>query len=200
MLNSQLLVPEWSKIAKEAFQHLLKLGIIRPSLSSWTSLLHKVPKKTAAILHGATIFWKQDVICAYHQIPVDPSDVPKTVLITPFGLFKFVWMPFGLWNVAQTFQHFMDQVLYRLTFAYNYIDDLLTISEEYEECKIHLHIVFKCLQDHRILIKSSKWELGVPQLQVLGHQIDSQRIKLRANASVQCRTRYRQSKSFPNPQ
>ena len=38
-------------------------------------------------------------------------------------------------------------------------------------------MVFKRLQDHGILISLSKWELGIPQLNFLGHQIDSQGIR-----------------------
>ena len=63
-----------------------------------------------------------------------------------------------------------------LTFTYNHIDDLLIASEESEEHNIHLRIVFEYLQDHGILIKTSKYELGIPQLQFLGHQVNSQGI------------------------
>ena len=98
------------------------------------------------------IFSKLDWVRAYCQIPVEASNVPKMAVILPFRLFEFIQMPFGLRNTAQTFQCLMDQVLCGLTFAYNYIDDLLITSKDSKEHKNHLCMVFKRLQDHGILV------------------------------------------------
>ena len=91
----------------------------------------------------ATVLSKLDLKKGYHQIPVQPAHVKKTAIINPFGLFKFVRLPFGLKNAGMTFQRFMDRVLAGLPFVLVYLDDILVESPDRKTHLEHLRAVLQ---------------------------------------------------------
>ena len=102
---------------------------------------------------------------------MSPEDVPKTAVITPFGLFEFLRMPFGLKNSAQAFQRLMDSVFRDLPFVFVYSDDILIASPDSASHRQHLTTVFQRLQSAGLAINADKCVLGAPEVTFLGHRV-----------------------------
>ena len=79
-------------------------------------------------LKGCTVFSTLDLKNGYLQVPLEKSAVPKTAIITPFSLFEFLRMPFGLKNAEMIFRQYMDRIFSSLDFVFIYIDDILVAT------------------------------------------------------------------------
>jgi hypothetical protein len=119
-------------------------------------------------LHRCKYFSCTDLVKGYHKIPMARQDIAKTTLITPFGLFKDLFMPFGPCNAAQTFQRFMDRLFKHLPFEFTYLDDHIIASRTLEEHHDHLRLFFTILQENGLRINPAckvcvySFSCGVP--------------------------------------
>ncbi len=77
----------------------------------------------AARLDSCRVFSKLDLQKVYLQVPV-AAEVAKTAIITPFGLFEFLRMPFRIRKKGKTFQLLMKALLGDLPFAFVYLNDI----------------------------------------------------------------------------
>ena len=103
----------------------------------------------------------------YWQVPVEESARPKTAFSTPFGLYQFRRMSFGLQGAPSTFQRMMDHILVGMQdFTSAYLDDLIIHSESWEEHVTHLRRVLAGLT-----VKLKKCQLAMSHCSYLGHVV-----------------------------
>jgi len=73
--------------------------------------LHHI-EESLDVLSGARWFTTMDLASGYNQVPMAEKDKYKTTFCTPFGLFEWNLMPFGLSNAPGTFQRVIECLLY----------------------------------------------------------------------------------------
>lgn len=164
-------IPERFQVTlQEEVDLMLHLGIIEPSNSEWCHPIVLLPKKDGSVrfcidfqylnsvspLDSYPTSRISDLIDhlgqskyltttylskGYWQIPLTQFSRPLTAFRTPWGLFHFKVLPFGLHGAVATFQRLIDQVLQALPFAAAYLDDIVIYSNTWEGHVQHLREV-----------------------------------------------------------
>ena len=162
-------------IVKKELEEMEKYGIIEKSSSDWSSPIVLVKKKDGTLrfcidfhrlnsvsktdaypmprvddlldqLGQARFVSMLDLTKRYWQVPVEKTAQAKTAFRTPFGLYQFRRMPYGLQGAPSTFQRMMDSLLVGMQdFAAAYLDDLVIFSRSWPEHLLHLRQVLQKL-------------------------------------------------------
>lgn len=121
-----------------------------------------------------------DLASGYWQVEVAPEDQEKTAFTTPFGLYHFERIPFGLCNAPATFQRQMQRCLGAQVYDHLliYLDDVIVYSPNFTAHLQHLEKVFTCLQEHGLKLQPQKCHLFQREVTYLGHIVSSQGVAM----------------------
>lgn len=199
------LPPSQYDLVKKHIKQLLDSQIVRESSSPYSSPIVVVTKKDGSIrlcvdyrqlnaktrkdayplprieesldaLSGARWFSTLDLASGYNQVPVAEKDKFKTAFCTPFGLFEFNRMPFGLCNSPGTFQRLMERMFgdQRYHSVLLYLDDVIVFSSSVSQHLERLEEVFSRLQQQGLKVKLSKCNFFQKQVKYLGHVVSAE--------------------------
>lgn len=139
------------------------------------------PRDIYASLSGGKIFTSLDLTAAYLQLPVSKNSKELLTINTPFGLFQYQRLPFGVMTVPSQFQFVIDQVLLNIPDVVCYLDNILIMAETEEECYKRTCLVLERLKNCNIKVNINKCDFFVKSLTYLGHVIDQQGLRPHEN-------------------
>ena len=192
--------PAKKEIMKKEVDFLLANNLAEPSKSPWASPCLLVPKSDTS-WRFCTDFRKinrmtipdsfplpliEDLIDAigeskfvttldlqkgYYQIGLTQRAKEISAFVTPFGLYQYLVMPFGMRNAPATFQRVINYTIQDLEGTYAYLDDILVISDDWETHIRRLTKLFARLSEVSLTINLAKSVFGRAQVNYLGHVV-----------------------------
>jgi hypothetical protein len=126
-------------------------------------------------LAEASYFTSIDMVSGYHQVEVADEDKEKTAFVSPYGLFQYCRMPYGLPGAPATFQSVVEDMVQVLETEdiMAYLDDVICFHATFDK---HLEGIQKLLEMVRragYKLSGKKCQFSKLSVRFLGHIIDN---------------------------
>ena len=192
--------PQKQIIMKEEINFMLENNLIEESCSPWASPVLLVPKPDGSSrlctdyrklnkvtvtdafplpriddlvdkVGSAKFVSVIDLQKGYYQIGMTDRAKKLSAFITPFGLYQYKVMPFGMKNAPATFQRIMSHTILGLEGVSCYLDDIVVISDTWSEHVVRLEKLLSRLSQVGLTINLAKSCFGQGTVNYLGHVV-----------------------------
>ena len=139
---------------------------------------HPIPRVQDLLdgLGGQKYFSTLDMAKAYHQGFIKAECRRYTAFATPWSLYEWLRIPFGLKGAPAAFQRYICRALTGLLdrVCLAYLDDILVYGKTFEEHKANLQKVFTRLRSKGIKLRVDKCVFVKPEVRYLGRLVSDQ--------------------------
>src|SRR3954465_509694 len=120
-----------------------------------------------------------DAYSGYNQIKMKEEDEEHTSFITPYGVFCYNTMPFGLKNAGATYQRMMQACLKEQIGknAQVYVDDIVVKTYKADTLLEDLRETFEALNHYKIKLNPKESVFGVPAGKILGYMVSARGVE-----------------------
>lgn len=121
-----------------------------------------------------------DGYAGYNQVKMAEKDMEKTTFITPWGIFCYTVIPFGLKNAGATYQRAATTLLHDMMHkeVEVYVDDMIVKAKEREDHDAVLRKFFERLRKYKVRLNPKKCAFAVTSGKLLGYVISSRGIEI----------------------
>ena len=111
---------------------------------------------------------------------MDEEHAEKTAFITPWGVYHYRVMSFGLKNAGATYMRAMPTIFHDMIHKEIevYVDDVIIKSRESSDHLTHLRKLFERLRRYNLKLNPAKCAFGVPAGKLLGFIVSRRGIVL----------------------
>lgn len=145
-------------------------------------------------LSNSCFFSTVDLKSAYYQLPISQASRNVTAFCVPTGCYEFTRVPQGICIGSQALSRAMNEVLgdYKFDFVYNFLDDLIIFSQDYETHVKHIKLVLDRLRQYGFTVNPNKIVLAKNSVNYLGHTISNGKLSINSDRTDVI-------KNFPTP-
>ena len=111
----------------------------------------------------------------YYQLPIEENSRKYTAMITPYELYQFKFLPFGLYDAPGQFQELINKILGSLLYKWvmAYFDDLFIVAKTVEEAIDMLKQILNILRESNLTLNLVKCKFSKKYIEYLGFTISN---------------------------